>query len=222
MRLVPQETTLVVAGAWNPAILTPEWLLKHALQKDLDGSNKIQAAMPVGLLFEFPRFELDDLFFIARTDALILFPKPIAEDRFSVIESVAQLTLDQLSHTPITGVGHNFEFRDVSPNPDMLNAFSAAQQDVVDIAPDGFTVSSSAISTSLKCDQVIINIQRYFDGGRLGVKFNFHYSVSSAIEASKVLKGDDGYGHFYKNYQTAVKLVEQLYGKICDDENKQQ
>ena len=217
MRLVPHETTLVIAGAWNPAILTPEWVLRHALQKELDATNKIQAAMPVGLLFEFPRFELEDLYFMARTDAFILFPKPIAEDRFLVIESVAQRTLDQLSHTPITGVGHNFEFRDETPNPGMLKAFSAAQQDVVDIAPAGFSVSSSGISTSLKCDQSIINIQRYFDGGRLGVKFNFHYPVSSATEASAVLKGDDGDGRFYKNYQTALSLVEQLYGKISND-----
>ena len=117
MKIVPQETTLVVAGAWNPAILTPEWLLKNALQKKLDGSNQIQAAMPIGLLFEFPRFELEDLLFIARTDALILFPKPISEERFAVVEQVAQRTLDQLSHTPISGVGHNFEFRDESPTP---------------------------------------------------------------------------------------------------------
>lgn len=221
MRPVTRETTLVIAGAWNPAILTPEWLLIHGLQKEIDGSNKIQAAMPVGLLFDFPRFALEDLAFIARTDALILFPSAVNEDRFALVESVAKRILDELSHTPINGVGHNFEFQDDAPEPNMLKSLSAAQQDVADIAPDGFTVSSNAIATSLKREQVTINIQRYFDGARLGVKFNFHHAVSSAIQASKVLCGEDGYEQFYKNYQTAKQLVEQLYGAINDDENDQ-
>lgn len=221
MKLIARETTLVIAGAWNPAIMTPEWVLSHGLQKDLAGTNKVQAAIPVGLLFEFPRFGLEDLAYIARTDALILFPSATTEDSFATVETVAKRTLDQLSHTPVTGVGYNFEFQDDAPEPAMLQALSIAQKDIVDIAPAGFAVASNAIATSLKREQVVINIQRYFDGTRLGVKFNFHYSVNSASQASRALSGEDGYERFHQNYCTAKHLVQQLYGDVSDDENDQ-
>jgi hypothetical protein len=103
----------------------------------------------------------------------------------------------------------------------MLQVLSNAQQDIVDVAPEGFSVASNAIVTSLKRDQVIINIQRYFDGARLGVTFNFHHPVNSAAQATKVISGQDSYQRFYKNYLTAKQIVEQLYGEVNDDENDQ-
>jgi hypothetical protein len=33
MELIPSETSLVIAGAWNVAILNPTWVQKHGLEK---------------------------------------------------------------------------------------------------------------------------------------------------------------------------------------------
>lgn len=218
MKPILRETTLVVAGAWNPAILTPEWILTHALQEDISGASQVQVAIPVGLVFEFPQFKLKDLSYIARTDALVFFPTAIENISFSIVENAAKRILDQLCHTPISGIGYNFEFQDDNPEPDMLQSFASAQKDIVDIAPDGFAVASGAISTSLKNDQVVINIKQYFESGRLGIKFNFHHAVSSAEQASEVLNGNTEYECFYHNYLIAKELTQKLYGVVNDDE----
>jgi hypothetical protein len=34
MNIAPEETSLVIAGAWNAAILTPAWVIKYGLLKD--------------------------------------------------------------------------------------------------------------------------------------------------------------------------------------------
>lgn len=219
MKLLAQETSLVIAGSWNPAILTPEWVLIHGLNKTLDGTNKITAAIPVGYLFQFPRFELEDLSFIARTDALVFFPTATEEGRLAILETVAKCTLEKLCHTPITGIGHNFEFQDDTPNPDLLGHFSLAQQHIVDVMPDGFSVASNEIKTSIKhaTEDVIINISSSFDGGRLGVKFNFHYPVDSTTKALEILNSDAEFKSLYKNYLIAKDLTSQLYGEVTDD-----
>ncbi len=216
MKLVSQETSLVIAGLWNPAILTPEWILIHCLEKAPDNNSNIQVAFPVGMPFEPPRFKLDDLSYIARPDSLILFPTSSAESHFVIVESVAEHAIGQLKHTPISGIGHNFEFSDDAPTGEMLQSFSVAQQDIVDIAPEGCNVASSAIITSLKRDQLIINIQRHFDGSTLRIKFNFHYTVNSSEQALEVLSRADDYQSFYKNCLEARDLVKQLYGEIDD------
>lgn len=224
MKLITESTTLVIAGAWNPAILTPEWILKHGLQKELSSTNKVQAFVPVGPSFRSfgndPKFVLDELAFIAQRDAFILFPRNIQQENLALVESVAKKTLDCLAHTPITGIGHNFEFQDDAPVGDMLEPFSVAQVDIVDIAPDGFLMSSNAIETNLNHEQVFINIRRHYDGSRFRVTFNFHYEVASAMQAAEVLFENDMCGRFYKNYQLATDIVKKLYGENYDENDQ--
>ena len=48
MQLVPSETSLVVAGAWNPAILSPTWVLRHGLDRPAGQAEPIQVYVPAG------------------------------------------------------------------------------------------------------------------------------------------------------------------------------
>lgn len=221
MKLVNQETTLVIAGAWNPAILTPSWILKNGLGKELDGNNRIEISMPVDVgAFQFPRYTLEDLQYTARTDALVFFPGETTEDRLQLLEKVAARILDQLGHTPVSGVGHNFEFQDEAPSIESLQTLENAKNDLIDIAPKNWNFSSSAIITSLKRDETtIINIHRYYEGTKLGVKFNFHHPISSVAQGSSILRGQNGYLSFFRNYLSAKELIEKLYGKIKNDED---
>lgn len=221
MKLIANETSLVIAGTWNPAILTPDWVVRHALQRDPEGQMIVQAEMDVGSVYQFPRFSLQDFMYLARPDVLILSPSTISEDAFRLVEDCANRTLEQLTHTPITGIGHNFEFQEDAPEAGALQALNVAQQDIVDAAPDDCTVASSVVITSLNRGPVKINIQRYFDGVLLGIKFNFHHSVNSAAEAAQVLTGQNGNERLYQNYIFARQLIEQLYGEIENVEDGQ-
>lgn len=218
MKLFHEETSLVLAGAWNPAILTPHWVLQYGLEKELDGTNRYQAFLPtgLGLVFEAPRYVLDELTFSVRPDALIIVPKSEAHESLASAEDVASRMLDQLRHTPVGGVGHNFEFREQNPQPGQLDVFTRSRQDLADEMPDGWEPTTAAVIASFTntAKTVVINVQRAFEGDAIIVKVNFHHAVTSVEQAISVLKGENGYLRMTQNFELACDLLTKLYGDM--------
>lgn len=214
MQAVLQETSVVIVGAWNPAILTPAWLLQHAVQQPDIQAHMVQAVFPALLngAFDFPRFTLPGFTYTARNDVMILLPEALNQASLDTVEGVAARILSQLSHTPIGGVGHNFEFRHTPVEDEWLVPFNNSQIDLVD-AVGGWDVSRTTLATSFTNGNVAVNIQRYTEGKTFVVKFNFHHPVTSAADAQRVMLGD-GYHRSWQNFQTARDIVVSLYGAI--------
>jgi hypothetical protein len=224
MKLVSNETSLVIAGAWNPAILTPVWVLQHGLNKPLDGVNSVQTFFPIspGVIFEPPRYVLEDLSFIVRPDTLILCPPDSmnsSENALNNLEDAAANILQELKHTPMTGVGHNFTFIHTNPESKELDVFTNSTQDISDEMPDDWSPASYVLATSFKnsTETVIVNIQRQFEASAITVKFNFHHPVDSIDSASIVLRGDNGYKRMFANLDLAKQLLKKLYGDCEND-----
>jgi hypothetical protein len=219
MQIVPAETSLVIAGAWNVAILTPDWVLKHGLQKK--GEERVQVFFPAGpgLVFEFPRYALEDFSFVVRPDALILSPPGLESSKLEIVEDAAANMLDVLKHTPVTGVGHNFEFRDENSSPQHLGVFTAARQDIADSIPSGWSPAASTLASSFTNEggKVIVTINRIFDANTVILKFNFHHPVSSVPQALQILRGQDGYARMSQNLEMARQLIKSLYGDTNDN-----
>lgn len=212
MRLQVPETTLVIAGAWNPAILNPTWVIQHGLERD-PAKEQVQVALPMGpaAAFQDLRYTIADFHYTARVDALIF--QALGDDvaNFEQTQRIGARILGQLLHTPITGIGHNFTFMSNNPNPEWLEGFSQSQQDLVDVCPEGWEAAQQTLSSSFAVGPAIVNIQRFFDGHSVGVKFNFHHNVASAAEGVRILSGEVGPG-FLANYQVAQEIVQKLYG----------
>ena len=219
MNIVPQETSLVIAGAWNPAILTPPWVMSHAMEGQDPNAQMVQAFFPAGLngAFEMPRFAMPGFQYSARMDALILLPGATAEESYALVEGVARSALRHLCHTPIGGLGYNFEFRDGAPRPEWLGVFGDSQLDLVD-ASEGLDVTRTTLATSFSNGTALVNVQRYTEGHELIVKFNFHHQANDARSALEVL-GERGRGSFWAHHQTASRIVDRLYpeGERGDD-----
>jgi hypothetical protein len=192
MELLPSETSLVIAGAWNAAILTPGWVMQHAFNRPLDEHGRVQVFLPAlqGAVFEFPRYVLDNIAYIVRPDALVLAPNESTTDCLALSEDVVTRIVSVLSHTPISGIGHNFEFRDSNPNPASLSVFTEARKDLVDQMPKGWSPSGAAIVASFKneAETVHVNVQRHWDGAAVTVKFNFHHPVTSCDQVHQIFE----------------------------------
>lgn len=218
MILNPLETSLVIAGAWNPAILTPAWVLRHGLDRPEGAQEQVQVALPAGqgLMFDFPRYTLAEFMYVVRPDALLLSPAQHNPDGFAVVERAAGQMLRNLPHTPINGLGHNFEFRNADPTHDVLDMFTRASQDLAERAPDGWESATGEISSAFRVGggNVFANVQRQFDGVNFIIKFNFHHPITSVAQAQRVLAGDEGYNRMHQNYEIARTLVSNLYGQI--------
>jgi hypothetical protein len=216
MQLVPAETSLVVAGAWNPAILTPAWVLRHGLGRDQNEAEQVQVFLPAGqgLIFDFPRYSLAEFTFIVRPEVLIMNPTGQAVEDLARLEDVAAAMLDVLRHTPVNGIGHNFEYRDANPMQEALQVFTDAGRDVGDHMPDGWSPSQTVLISGFRKDNasVVVNVQRTFDAGALAIKFNFHHPLTTVEQALEILRGQNGLGRMAQNFEIATRLVTELYG----------
>lgn len=219
MILLPEETSLVITGAWNPAVLTPNWIIQNAYpQTDAPPIQTVQALMPIGVFYAYPKYTLGLIDFTASNDLLAIHPSSTNEECCQVVDNTASKIIELLPHTPITGIGHNFEFREEQPTEAQLQIFVNAQAPLEAIYPDDFARNTNSITTSLiNADQsIVINLTQYFDGTRIGVKFNFHHSLSDSATALKVLSGTQGYKNFYGNYEIAKKIISEIYGDIAN------
>ena len=210
----PTETALVIAGAWNTAILSPEWVLNHGLQRQAEERVEVLIPAGVGMIFEFPRYNVGDFSYVVRPDALIIAPPATAEAAIIACEDAVARMIDILKHTPVSGLGHNFEFRDEAPTDVCVNGFTAARQDLVDQMPPEWDAASASINSSFRNQDgsVVVNISRTLDAGIHIVKFNYHHVIGSVEQALQVLRGEGGYRRMWMNYTHAADLVNQLYG----------
>ncbi|EAQ33715.1 hypothetical protein NB311A_00250 [Nitrobacter sp. Nb-311A] len=171
----------------------------------------MKIAIPAGPseIFEFPRFTLPEFDFVVRPDALIVSPSRMAGEALARSEDAVAAMLENLPHTPINGVGHNFEFCDGDPDPQHLGVFTNASQDVADNAPEGWTPVLTMIASSFRIGDgnTIANIQRQFDGTNTIVNFNFHHSVMNIQQATQVLRGDNPYVKMQQHFEIARSLV---------------
>jgi hypothetical protein len=218
MKYIATETTLVIAGAWNPAILTPQWVLENGLKQNTDKGTVVNVMLPVGTpTIEFPRFDLKILDYVARPEALVLYPKEPTEKCYQSTVMAAKNILSLLSHTPVSGIGYNFQFHDDAPQVDHVRDINESQKVLLNHSPEDYNISSRAIVTSLKKDNKIINIQRVFDGTRLTASFNFHHTINKCDAAGEILGAENQYKNFYEDYLTAKQIVVSLYGELAND-----
>src|SRR3989304_10187258 len=109
MRIVPDRCTLVIAGAWNQRIFTPQFVA----QRIMPGPEAVHSEIEVGpggftVSHKGSHFRLS-----VRPDRLLWTPLNTDEGTLKSLEDAAPGLLTLLSVTPISAVGCNYGF-DVS------------------------------------------------------------------------------------------------------------
>jgi hypothetical protein len=188
--------------------------MRHGFEPPNEGAQ-VKAFFPAsaGGFFEFPKYVIDGFSYTIRPDMLMITFEQSDAKRLSNAELIAARLLRTLSHTPITGVGHNFEFRDPQPSANYFNRFTEATRDLLDQMPEGWSAGATTLSVSIKNKDgdVFCNIARTSDAGTIIVKFNFHHPVTSAEQAVKVLDGN-GYSRMVDNLGLAQTIIKGAYG----------
>jgi hypothetical protein len=135
------------------------------------------------------------------------------------IHPIQYVSARTLRHTPVTGIGHNFQFYDANPSAQYLEIFNAARQDLADRIAEGWLPAASTLTSSFTnaSGRVIVNISRSFDANTVTGKFNFHHPVSSVDQALEILRGEHGYVRMTENLEMARELMDSIYGKEDDN-----
>ena len=197
---------LVISGAWNPAILQPNWLAKEAF--GVPNGQSLNVKMQFSSIpMEAPRFAIEGIMFSPRMDRLeIARDESIPEDiSFSDIEAKAIKILNALSHTPVVAFGENFQYIFEEPPEELLTVF-AINDDLDSRLKEAAELSGVQIVKTMKLSDCILNISRSYENGRVLMEFNFHYQVSTAEEAALQMAGT-----YERNFER-TKLIINSYG----------
>ena len=111
MKLLGDQTTLVLAGAWNPAILSPNWIGRHVLRLPPGNAFQVEMVLPVQGQGGASRFSFEGISITPAQEALIFHISP--DDAGMVAKSfdVAKRILEMLPHTPVAAMGVNFSYQ---------------------------------------------------------------------------------------------------------------
>lgn len=202
MKAIVENWSLVLLGAWNTAIVTPDWLTKHA-----GLSGQVQIEFPVGNPLLPIRYTLPQgIRLVALQDRLILAPQTVTDEDLAAVEGLARKVLEILTHTPVTAIGVNFEFAEDNPPEDLKSLFKVA--DSSRLAAADFVVEGSEIRRRLRQGaDVALNLALRQVGAPLTtVMLNFHRDVDSAQTAAAYLSG-----RFVKYRDLAVRLLRDVY-----------
>lgn len=206
--------TLIVAGAWNPDILAPNWVASKALELQLDQNFPVKVELPIGNPTQRPTFEFHDIRYLAAKNALTFYL--VSDDISKVDKSISAATkiLDLLSHTPITGFGFNFLYEIEDPSLALLATFSSSEiiSSFVDDS-DAETVRREWKS-SVKSQGSLINISTVLEGNKILISFNVHFEVASAAAASQKLKTPN----LFSGVQNKITSIAQQLNDLGDDD----
>lgn len=199
MESIADGHSIVIVGSWNPSIFAPAWVAANLTQtKEIGLQVAITRRTPIRLAFDRIFLRVDD-------SKLTLQLQEISEASFVTMEAVAKRILNELPHTPVSGIGVNFKFLEEEPPIPLLETFRLDDQGM--LADAGATVRTTTLRRALAWNDGSLNLSMELtERGDVSFDFNFHRDIHNANEAVAHLEA--GMAHFR---EAAINLLATVY-----------
>lgn len=140
MALEPTDWSVVVAGRWNPAILTPSGIASRLFE--LTEETLVEVQVPINMPAP-PRVTYDGQMVSVSSSKLIIKPKQPTLSALKHSLTLGRRALGSLPATPVSAAGYNLNFQ----TGDSLDALVEAHESPIDggLAELGYTASESAL-----------------------------------------------------------------------------
>lgn len=202
MKPIVDGWSIVLAGAWNRRIFSPNWLKENKITEQ----EQIGIAVPINNPTLPIRVDFDDIYMHISDDRLIFSPKECTNDNITKIHSAAKKILETLPHTPLIATGINFQFQeDICPEKmkktfNINDSFSEAAGDILNLE----------IKRSFKHSVGVLNftVSGPIDLSVITIDYNFHKDVEKTEQAISFLTTED----IVKLKDEAIKLYTTAYG----------
>jgi len=199
----PGGMSIVLAGAWNRAIFTPQWMIGRLTQ-----ATDINIEVPLGNPSLAIRFLFDRLTLRVENDRLIIVADHEDPDSLQRAQKVAVKILEDLPHTPIKGAGINLQFLAGNPEPNgkLISMFRLS--DDGSLADAHLKVMATSIERKISDDkQIITLLLSYQEDSKILVSLNFHTEAKTAEDAKICLSND-----LKQITARAAEILESVYG----------
>lgn len=190
-QIIAEQCTFVINGAWNTAIIQPDWLRSQfptLIPSELD---ILFIPGDVRLL----RYDLGNITLEPDNNRLIFIPKKIDDETLDYIAKLSTEIQRKLPHTPISAAGANYVFeldeneRFCIPVLENSEELKSHYKDVV-LAE----LTSKVIRHTFSFSDHQLNIEFRINHDTKIVQYNYHYKLNEPIEnASKSLKNNLNY-----------------------------
>lgn len=211
MKIDVQNATLIIAGSWNPAILNdPNWFGRSILELPPGQNFNMNLEMAVAEQ-SIRKLSFLGISFIASPQALVFFIDPTDAESGNRAISTARKVLEVLMHTPVSGIGFNFQFLLENPRPEFMNRFHIGA-DLEDAVPNQQIVGMSW-GNIIKDEAKLITVRCESQSNNGSITLNIHDAVGSAHQALEVLNS----GAFGAIFQKARGIAEILSNEPLEE-----
>lgn len=198
MRRNADGWNIVLAGVWNRAIFTPEWVGERLFHED-DVEVMISVMPYLPIIYRNQQVAVE-----VSSPRLVFRPRQLDEACTAAAERMAHSVLDALRDTPLSGVGVNFAFVDDAPSADLIQLFNFA--DNAWLEDTAWRVRDRRLIRRLQNGDEILNLALIFNGESLAAEFNFHTETNNNELARAAL-----HERTIRLRDAAIRLLNEAY-----------
>lgn len=172
------DWNVVVAGAWNLAILTPQGIARRMFQLEPGTPVEVQIALDGHAPL---RVVHTDVMVVPSRSRVLVQPSEPSSAGVVRASKIAANAITSLPDTPFTAAGVNFGFKFDSLPALMVEANRSKLDDRLD--KDNIEIASRALKRALAWNQGTLNLEIQEDETVSGaLSFNFHRASSVAAD----------------------------------------
>jgi hypothetical protein len=174
MSFKPFNWNVVIAGAWNRAIFTPEWVKANVFK--LEDKDAINVEVPLNVLAPY-RVRHEDIGITVGNGTLIV---DAISGQYPVLDKARECAgriICELPKTPLTAIGFNVRYQCNELPPELIEISKCKIDDI--FSENGFEIVGRQLRRSLKHEEGLINFELLFDDKEGAILFfNFHIGSS--------------------------------------------
>lgn len=170
MSFEPFNWNVIVVGAWNRAILTPEWIGRYLFQ----AASGTPVAVEVPLNVPGPwRVCHDTIAVLVGQGTLEIATNTCTDEVLDRARNCAKLAMDELPRTPLVAAGFNIRYRSNEAPPELASVLACQLDDI--ISGKELVIGQRRLHRSLSFNEGALNLELavHPDEGT-SVQFNFH------------------------------------------------
>ena len=197
-----ESWNVILAGAWDVRLFTPEWLSTHLFY-----NGQLDVELGVGAGFHTIRFVGDQVVITPTPERLVFGVREATPACLSAAVSAATLILGLLPHTPVAGAGINISYHVHEPPASMVELFEfhdSSRMNALKCKVQGAEITRSILMADWNAQ---INLKCLLHEGKIYTEINHHFPVVSTDQAARCLGGCAD-----RAYSISIDLLDNLYG----------
>ena len=184
MNVEPFNWNVVVLGAWNRAIFTPQWIAQYIFC--LKEAEAVTVEVPLSTPLPW-RIKHEDVAVVVGAGSLEVVADSCAYEALDKARTHAIRAIDELPRTPLSAAGFNIRYRAEESSTELAEILASPVDNL--IADVDLDILGRAQHRSVAYKDGIVNIDMRVDrdGGAI-VQFNFHLASDCADKLKEWLR----------------------------------